>query len=288
MMISSPLRSVSLAALFCGGLVGLSPFLVAQEERPPEERPRWEVGLVGGGVVLPHYPGSDEVYAVPIGLPYFIYRGKYLESNNGGLKGVLYRSERVDLKLSLSGHPPVGNDNDAREGMESLDPVLEIGPSLDVYAHRNSESALYAKLSLRNGFGLDFDDPGFDSVGATGTLEARYQKYRLGKEGLRWGMRAGVEFSSAEFNSYFYAVSEEEATEVREVFESDAGYAGCFLSQGIFYDVNSKFAVGMFGNWRNLTGAAFEDSYLVRRENSFSFGLMMVVELGRSKHLVGE
>ena len=86
----------------------------------------WEFGIFGATARIPHYRGSDEhkIYALP--LPYFLYRGKIIQMERDGIRGVFFKHPNLEVDISLFGNPPVEGDNDARIGMPEcadLDPI---------------------------------------------------------------------------------------------------------------------------------------------------------------------
>ena len=93
-------------------------------------KPLWEFGIFVGGARIPAYRGSRtyETYAFPA--PFLIYRGEIFQSDRDGASGIFYRSERLESTLSFGGNIRVDADNTAREGMDDLDPILEVGPAL--------------------------------------------------------------------------------------------------------------------------------------------------------------
>ena len=82
---------------------------------------------------VPFYRGSDEYrwYAFP--LPYFVYRGDYIQVDKDGVRGLFYKGVRFELELSLGINPPVKSEGGARAGMPDLDPLIEMGPAARLY-----------------------------------------------------------------------------------------------------------------------------------------------------------
>src|SRR5215475_11868887 len=110
------------------------------EEPPPAEKtvqmPLWEFGMGIGAVSFRDYRGSDTTHAYPVPVPYFIYRGKFLQADRSGLKSKLLHQDRVELNVSLNATTPVRN-NATRQGMPELRPTVEIGPALDAHLWRS-------------------------------------------------------------------------------------------------------------------------------------------------------
>src|SRR5262249_18019443 len=138
------MKLVLLAALLA------SPALVPAARAEP--RPKWEAGAGVTGLRLPDYRGSDETRDYVFPLPYFVYQGPTMRFDREGLRGVLLESDRGELDLSVAGSLPVKSDrNRARAGMPDLDPVLEIGPkvNLTLWRDRPKEKRLDLRFALR-------------------------------------------------------------------------------------------------------------------------------------------
>ena len=98
-----------------------------------------EAGVFGGAALLPDYPASGQSHARGVVLPWLIYRGELLRSDDRGLRGRLWRDR--DLEFTVNANGAVGSrsrDNRAREGMPDLDWLGEIGPSLRWVAWRSA------------------------------------------------------------------------------------------------------------------------------------------------------
>jgi outer membrane scaffolding protein for murein synthesis (MipA/OmpV family) len=250
------------------------------------EVPLWEGGAGVAVIDFPDYRGSDErnTYVLPI--PYFVYRGKILKIDREKVRGLLFKTDRVELDVSLSGSVPVkSSDNEARQGMPDLDPTLEIGPALNLALHRSAgnKAVLELRLPVR---------PVID-------IHAEYQGYVFqpqlnldvndpaGYTGWNLGLLAGPVFADGRYHQYFYGVDPADATATRPAYTAHGGYAG---SQ--FIAALSKrfpnYWVGGFVKWDSLHGAAFEDSPLVRDSHNFTAGLAISWIFSRSKTMVQE
>ncbi len=122
------------------------------------EKPLWEVTLFGGVAAFPEYRGSDEysVYALP--LPYFIYRGEYLQSDKDGVRRIFSKSKFHEIFISLSGNPPVESDNKVKTGMPDLDAIFEIGPVFKWYLNGiDANDPVYFKVEMRSAFSINID-----------------------------------------------------------------------------------------------------------------------------------
>ncbi len=264
------------------------PALAGQEteQSKPELLPLYEYGLIGIGSTLPHYRGSDEYTNYYFPLPYFVYRGEWVKANREGVRGIFWRTKRLTTEISISGNPPVSDDNEAREGMDELDALLEIGPALRFYFWDMGEwNSFYMQANLRAATSIGFDD-GVDMAyqGFTSVFNMTYlNSTLLKKQNIRFHLNGGFKFSNSEFHSYFYDVSSEFVTAERAKYDADGGYGGLHLSGSIVKEFSSKFLFGVYGRWANNSGTVYEDSPLMREDNNYVLGAMLIWKIGESE-----
>ena len=103
-------------------------------------------------MVTPDYRGANEysTYAVPI--PYLTYRGERLKVTRDRVRGLIFNTDRLELDVSGNFTVPVrASRNEARRGMDNLDPVWELGPSLKVtlYADERRTRDFALRLPVR-------------------------------------------------------------------------------------------------------------------------------------------
>ena len=239
-----------------------------------EALPLWEAGAGVSVVDFPHYRGSDQRHTYVLPLPYFIYRGDVLKVDRQGLRGLLFDSQRVELDLSVNGSVPVDSaDNRARQGMDDLDPTLEIGPSLNVHlaGAEGEHTQLDLRLPLRAVIASNFRH-----VRHAGwifqpqlNLDVRHP---FGAQGWNLGLAAGPIFSDRRYNDYFYGVSPADATAERPAYRAGGGYAGTQFIAALSKRFDSTW-FGAFVKADTLRGAVFDDSPLVKQRTSFTAGV---------------
>lgn len=250
--------------------------------------PKWEVGVFGMVSRVPLYRGADEYKWYSFPLPYFIYRGEYIQADKDGVRGLFYKGVRLELDLSMSGNPPVKNEGGARGGMPELDPLIEVGPAAKFYLHHGEKvKAMFLELSARGVFSIDMDD-----------LTPRYEGLRsslsLVLAGIRpspassWtaGLKTGLDFSDRDYNSYFYNVDEAYVTPDRPYYQSQGGYGGTFVSGWISRRLFDGVSVAMYARLDNVDGAVFDDSPLVRARNSYMVGAGFTWKIAQSEKQV--
>jgi MipA family protein len=273
--------STRFAAWFIVPLAGLSLNAAA------DSFPLWEAGAGLSLIQFPDYRGSDErqFYALPI--PYFVYRGDFLKVDRQKIRGLFFSRDWAELDFSISGSVPVkSSENDARRGMDDLDPTLEFGPSFNIHLHKNADSTteLDLRLPLRTVFATDFR-----SLRQTGwvfepRLNLDLRDTPLGP-GWNVGFAAGPLFGTRRNYQYFYGVDSQFATPNRRAYQSRGGYGGIQVLAAVSKRY-PKFWVGGFASLTNLSGTAYEDSPLVKTKNSFAAGVAVSWIFKESKAMV--
>jgi outer membrane scaffolding protein for murein synthesis (MipA/OmpV family) len=250
--------------------------------------PLWEVQCFFAGFHLPHYRGSDEseTYVAPV--PYFEYRGEFLKIDQDGVKGIFFRSEHFETDLSAYGNPPVGDGNDARKGMEKLDPLVELGPSLKWHPlGRFPGMRFYAKATVRGVLSVDFPNSlKTHDQGIHGVLSLVHVDHALlDRDEWQSKITLGADWTDRDYNAYFYDVPERQALPDRPAYHAGGGYGGFFLSGHLIRILTDRVSISGYARWENCTGAAFEASPLVETQNNFSLGAMVIWTALRSNRL---
>jgi outer membrane scaffolding protein for murein synthesis (MipA/OmpV family) len=96
----------------------------------------------------------------------------------------------------------------------------------------------------------------------------------------------GISYADDILNGYFYSVQSEFVTPDRDQYRAGAGYAGFHLTGAISKDLSERWAIGAYFRWRNINGAVFEDSPLVRTSNNYYASVALVWKFARSKEMV--
>lgn len=238
-----------------------------------EEKPLWEVGA---GLVLlqmPDYRGSDEsrIYLLPY--PYLIYRGDILKVDRERISGRIFKTDRMVLDFSLFGNVPVDSSkNEARRGMPDLDPIFEIGPSLNIKLLENRQDHYKLNLALpgRAVFSTDFSS--LRHEGWVFSPRLIFEKDELISEsGLNLGISAGPMFADSGYHRYFYSVDPAYATAIRPSYDAGSGYSGSTLTVGLSKEYK-QFIFHAFVSVDFLQGAVIEDSPLVKNKCSVMSG----------------
>jgi outer membrane scaffolding protein for murein synthesis (MipA/OmpV family) len=271
-------------------LVLLVSLLLAPSALPAEQLPLWELGFGGGVIRIPDYRGSDEagVYPYPFVMP--VYRGRVLQADEEGIKGVLGESSRFRFDLSFYGNVPVSNDNDARKGMDDLAPTLELGPMLrykpwQTPAHQ--QSIIFdvpVRAAIAVGGGVEY--VGF---GVTPRLSYRRALRPFGPYGgdrdWKWSISGEVLWGSGGLHRYYYQVDPADATATRPAYDAEAGYGGTRFRSSIYRRDPNKL-ISFYAVYDDVSGAVFDDSPLVRQQGGLTIGFVVTWFLAQSDELV--
>ncbi len=260
--------------------------IAAAGQLPAAERlPVWEFGLGGGVIRIPDYRGSDEasVYPYPFVMP--IYRGRYLQADEEGIKGVLGETSRLRFDFSLDGNVPVTSDNDARRGMDDLDPVFQIGPMLRYKPWKSQvgQRSLILDLPIRAALSLG---SGVDYVGYAITPRVSYrQRVKLPGGSWKWSTGLSAFYGSEGLHDYYYQVDPADVTAWRPAYQAEAGFGGWRLQTNL-YRRDPKKLLSFYALYDDVRGANFADSPLVRSNGGFTFGVLVTWFFVQSKDLV--
>jgi len=235
-------------------------------------------------VSLPDYRGADQGRAWVVPFPYLIYRGEVLKADERRVRGLFFTRERAELDFSVSAQPPVDSSkNDARRGMPDLDPLVEVGPSLNLSLHRSPDrrTEVELRLPLRAAFATDFSYVDFAGWVFTPNLNADFRD-SFGQPGLKSGILVGPIFSDKRYNRFYYSVDPAFAIPGRPAYNPSGGYAGTQLIATLSKRF-PQFWVGGFARWDTLNGAVFEESPLVKTRRYFAAGIAVAWMIGESK-----
>ena len=238
---------------------------------PAPDLPLWEIGLVGGAVSTPAYPGAEDRSTRALVLPLLLYRGKVLRADRSGVSARLLNTARVEFDLGFAASLPArSGDVAARAGMPDLNSLLEFGPRLKVLLAEPAETSrvrlelpLRVPLELGNGFqrqGLAFEPRVvFETRDKAGKWQAEAS--------------AGAVFGSARLNRYFYEVAPQYATAARPAYQAGGGLMMTRLGLNLSRRITPDWRVFGFTRYDHYAHAANRDSPLFRKGSGLSAGV---------------
>jgi MipA family protein len=274
------IRLTGLAVFFLAACVAAR----AAEPTPASLKPLWEFGLGAGVLAFNDYRGSDTSHVYPIPLPYFVYRGRILRSDEGGLRGRFFNQDHIELSLSVNGTTPVRNDT-ARRGMPDLRPTLEVGPALDLHLWRSADERLKlnVRLPVREVFTIEASP---HAIGAFAAPNINLDIAQLPRfEGWKLGLLAGPLFATRRYDEYFYSVAPQYIAPGRPAYAARGGYAGTQALLALTRRYPSYW-IGGYVRHDTLAGASFADSPLVRTRGYWTAGFGVAWMITRSSRLV--
>lgn len=264
------------------GLLLVLPGLSARAELKPE----WELGAGVAAIDFPLYRGAAERRTYVLPTPYVQYRGKFLQVDRDRVRGLLFRSERVEMDISVNGSVPVSSkDSSARQNMPDLDPTLEIGPEVQVhlYYDQRKHNNLDLRLPLRSVFAVNFGR--FEHVGWIFHPKLNLDLRNVLSSGWNLGLQGGWIYGDRGYHGYFYDVAPQYATTQRPSYSASGGASGSqyIVSLGRKY---GDMWMGAFIKYDDLRGAVFEGSPLVQRREDTSAGFLVAWVFSKSDKLV--
>jgi outer membrane scaffolding protein for murein synthesis (MipA/OmpV family) len=280
-------RSIFLAAALAW--LGLAPAAAAPldapteapAETPAEARlPLWELGVGAGAVTTPAYPGADTHSTRFLALPYLLYRGEVLRSDQSGIGARLLHSDVAEFDIGFAASLPAhSKDVAARAGMGDLGTLVEFGPRVKIkLADIDQSSRLRFELPLR---AVIEARAGVRRQGWT--LEPRLVYDRRETNGdWAWDAHLGAVFGDNRINRYFYQVQPQEATAARPAYNAQSGLmlvrAGLFASRKL----NPDLRFFGFLRYESYAAAANRDSPLMKQDTGASAGFGFAWTFARS------
>lgn len=236
---------------------------------------KYEIGVGGIVTSIPDYIGSDEslIFAAP--LPYFWYQSDRVTLDRNSLQGEMWKNDKFKLEISAGGSIPVkSKDNQARQGMDDLDWIGEMGPSLMWFLSGKDDDRdkIYIDLGIRGAVASDFRN--FEFIGFTVEPKLVYEKGFnsdfFGK--VDFVSELSLPYSNDKFHDYVYGVDQQYATAERSAYEADAGSDGVCLAAGVSARKKNIW-YGVFVKYDDITKASFANSPLVKEKQGYTVGV---------------
>ena len=245
----------------------------------------WELGAGIGSVQTPLYRGAKEETSVTLPFPFLVYRGDFLRvDRESGIRGLLVDREKLSLDLSLAASLPVENSDDSpREGMPSLDLLVETGLELEAILWRSDDQKYEFSVVAPWRVVLSLGDPLLDYQGMTFTPFLNYRINRHEEAALtRYNISIGPIYADEDYHDYFYAVDDEFVRSGRPAYDAPGGYGGSRLTIAASRD-SKRYFVAAFVRFDSLDGAVFENSPLVETDEYYAVGFAFAWKLYASE-----
>lgn len=244
----------------------------------------WEVGLGAGAARIPYYRGSSQDHRYLLPVPAIVYRGERMRLGENGLEGILLRSRRVKLDISLAaGLPARSDEKSPRAGMPRLHATFELGPSLELNPWRSREGsqALWAILPLRAA--LSFNDLEVRTIGA---VFAPRLEWVSSVGDWRTTVLFGPLFGNKHYHGYFYDVEPHYVTQTRPEYDAPAGYGGIRVGLSL-RKRTGKQEFRFYLRYDDLANARFAGSPLVQQTAYIAAGMAMTWQVWKSAESAG-
>ena len=284
MPIRAPLLSVATLRLsLCVGLSLIHPLNAAAQSDEAGE-PLWELGIVGVSTTQPAYPGADQRVQRTIPLPYAIYRGKFLRSENNtiGLRALKTSTTEIDIGFagSFGSH---SSDSRVRQGMPDIGTLVEFGPRLKLELGPATlplagTGLLRLQFPLRGVFDLSdrlrFRGVAFEPELSWGTKTAG---------GGSWCVNVGALIGSEKLTDTFYGVDPLYARAGRPAYDAKAGLIAWRAGISGGMRLAPDWFLFAYARVDTVAGAANRASPLVQRTTGASAGIGFTWTLARSQ-----
>ncbi|MEM9103008.1 MAG: MipA/OmpV family protein [Pseudomonadota bacterium] len=221
-----------LCACFCLNSVPLlaeEPYEQDMSLSLDQGKPKWEIGIFGGGLDNPTYPGSGDSKSRGIILPYAVYRSENFSIGDGGIiNAKAIKKPFYDVTLSLSGGFNVDEEEDTnRDGMPGVDYTFGIGPKLRLYLQRPNDKqvtkhAVNFDLQSRAIFATDFSD--VEYIGYVIEPQFSINVMKPLKLPINFSTSVSMSWASEGLQDYLYQVDPEFATPIRPAFDAQKGW----------------------------------------------------------------
>jgi outer membrane scaffolding protein for murein synthesis (MipA/OmpV family) len=258
------------------------PALASAQAEPTERQlPLWEAGVGAAAFSTPAYPGADDRSNRGLVLPFLIYRGQVLRADQNGVGARLLNTDKLELDVGFAGSLPAhADDVDARRGMPDLGTLVEFGPRIKYrFADLGEQGRMRFELPLR---AVIEARGGLRRQGWT--MEPRLVWEKRG-EAARWTVEAqlGAVFGDRRINRYFYEVQPQYVAADRPAYQADSGLM--LVRTGLFAAWRMSPDLRLFGfvRYESYSGAANQDSPLMRRSTGASVGMGFAWTLARSQ-----
>jgi MipA family protein len=241
--------------------------------------PLWELGPSLIGASQQAYPGSDTQVTRVLSFPSFIYRGQFFRADrdNAGFRAISTPSFEIDIGAAAS-FGAKSDDVSARKGMPNIGILAEFGPRLKWNLGQDSSGGKWrADFPMRGVFDLN-DAASFRGI----AFEPAIVYSRNINSNWSYSASAGAIFGDKKLANTFYGVDQQFALINRPSYEARSGLIATRLSATVSGKLSRDWRAFGFARLNSVSGAANEDSPLVKKATGTSIGLGVSYTLSRS------
>lgn len=251
-------------------LIFLSLFLTNAISKELIALPLYELGIVYGMGVSPDYPGSDQSRFRYLAVPTFFYRGStFRRDRDQGTRAQFFKNKELSFDLSFSGSFPANSeDNRAREGMDDLDWLFEIGPRL-LWSKIYKNYILRIGIPIRSVISTDFKITKAVGLNFNPSIRLRVDQC-FNKEMFQCFSGIDATFVTGEVSDYFYQVKGDDITPTRPAYNARSGYLGSDIFSGLAIRFDRTFSMFTGVSYSIYSNNSNEDSPLFKAKNAAS------------------
>lgn len=242
-----------------------------------DDLPLFEIGGGAASFIVPDYPGSNESSTYTLPFPAGILRDETLRlDEDGGARGRFFKSERIEVNLSIGGSLPVRSKNNvARSGMNNIDPLIELGPGLIITLKKPgiTKNKLALNLPLRQGISTNFKSLDARGIIFNPLLYYYHEDFLLKDLILFTGLES--RFATESYQDYFYEVPAQYIDIDRPEYNAKGGYMSSSISTGLSYGVK-KWTFFTAAHYSYYDGSSNWNSPLLMARHTLSYGVGFV------------
>jgi MipA family protein len=265
---------------------GIGNALAQTATEAGEAKPLWEFGAGALAASSPAYPGAATRTGKFIALPFVLYRGEYVrsEQSNVGLRAIKTPRYELDVGFAAS----IGSsakDVPARAGMRDIGTLVEFGPRLKVNLGDVSKgpSGVWVELPVRGVFDVSH---GFANRGVSFEPQLSFDVPLPG--GWKGGASVSGIFGSQKLNDTFYSVSAAQATALRPAYTAQSGLLALRSTLAASKKITPDLRMVGFVRLESVAGGANSASSLIQKTNGASVGVGLAYTFGRSQRTGAE
>jgi outer membrane protein len=275
-----------LRILICALLAAVPLCSFAQDDPMPGLNPLWELGIGGGSVYAPDYPGSNHMNTWFIPFPFGVYRGEIVHSDRrGGTRARLLHRATWELNVSAGGGlPSSAHANGARDGMPDLEWVGEAGPRVMIDLWEDEPTGRLFRLGIPLRSALSTNGRHLTDRGFIFSPELMYDNPRI------FGTRADafahitMDFLDRRYANYFYGVTPRYETAERPAYVARGGYLRTELSLGLMLPFKeTRLRVFTFGSLSTLDGSSNRASPLFKSAYNADISVVLLWVFAKSE-----
>ncbi|MBF0278070.1 MAG: MipA/OmpV family protein [SAR324 cluster bacterium] len=235
-------------------IVGLTIILFASPVSAGRQ-PKWEAGVGGVGVLVPHYQGSNHYYKFTVPVPVAVFRTEFAELGQG-TKFLLWESDSILVDFGFGGRIPVQSAGENDKKPQGAD-----NPGSEIYQLTNYTRRGMDNLPLSFFWGLRFKwffnehlllevpllngltvGGGFRHVGNIADPELSIDLFDRESDNSL-SLSISWLHGDANYNNFYYKVDREDVIQGRPEYQADSGLVDISFGLAWRFQITDQFSV---------------------------------------------